>query len=102
MLLLHLLNSQKLKYQLILLLALLVLFGTVLTIWSMNRLATVGEQIAQIEKTKSALELENELLEKRIAEKKSLTEVEESSKKLGFGKIQKIEYVSDNGIALNH
>ncbi len=100
--LLHLLNSTKVKYQLILLLSLMVLFVTVLTIWSMNRLATVGEQIAQLEKTKTSLELENKLLEKRIAEKKSLTQIEMSSKQLGFGKIQKIEYVSDNGIALNH
>lgn len=100
--LLHLLSSTKVKYQLILILSLMVLFVTVLTIWSMNRLATVGDQIAQLEKTKTALELENELLEKRIAEKKSLTQIEESSKKLGFSKIQKIEYISDNGIALNH
>lgn len=68
----------------------------------MNRLATVGEQIAQLDKTKYALELENELLEKKIAEKRSLSAIEESSKSLGFGKIQTIEYVSDNGIALNH
>lgn len=90
------------KYQIILLLTLMVLFVTVLTIWSMNRLATVGEQIAQLEQTKSALQLENELLEKRISERKSLTQIEDASKKLGFGKIQKIEYVSDNGLALNH
>lgn len=102
MALLGILNGQKLKYQIILLLALLVLFATVLTIWSVNRLATVGEQIAQIERTKSALELENELLEKKIAEKKSLAQVEQSSKQLGFGKIQKIEYVSDSGLAFNH
>ncbi len=94
--------SPKLKYQIILFFVLLVLFGTVLTIWSMNRLATVGEQIAQLETTKSALELENDLLEKKIAEKKSLTQVEKSSKSLGFGKIQKIEYVKDAGLALNH
>ncbi len=99
---LYLLNSTKAKYQLILLLALMILFVTVLTIWSMNRLATVGEQIAQLDKTKYALELENELLEKKIAEKRSLSAIEESSKSLGFGKIQTIEYVSDNGIALNH
>lgn len=80
----------------------MVLFVTVLTIWSMNRLATVGEQIAQLERTKNAIQLENELLEKKIAERKSLTEIDEASKKLGFGKIQTIEYVSDNGIALNH
>ena len=99
---LYLLNSTKAKYQLILLLALMILFVTVLTIWSMNRLATVGEQIAQLDKTKYALELENELLEKKIAEKRSLSAIEESSKSLGFGKIQTIEYVSDNGIALKH
>jgi hypothetical protein len=80
----------------------MVLFVTVLTIWSMNRLATVGEQIAQLERTKNAIQLENELLEKKIAERKSLAEIDEASQKLGFGKIQTIEYVSDNGIALNH
>ena len=95
-------SSSKLKYQIILGVFLMVLFGVVLTIWSVNRLATVGEQIAQIEKTKSSLELENDLLEKRIAEKKSLAQVEQSSKSLGFSKIQKMEYVKDNGIALNH
>jgi cell division protein FtsL len=100
--LLHILSSSKIKYQFILLLVLAVLFVTVLTIWSMNRLSTVGQQIAQLEKSKSFLELENELLEKRIAEKKSLTQAEESSKQLGFGKISKIEYVSDSGLALNH
>lgn len=68
----------------------------------MNRLSTVGHQIAELEKSKSFLELENELLEKRIAEKKSLTQVEEASKQLGFGKISKVEYVQDNGLALNH
>lgn len=102
MALLQVLNGKKLKYQIILILSLLVLFVTVLTIWSMNRLATVGEQISQFERTKSSLELENELLAKRIAEKKSLNQAEETSKKLGFGKIQQIEYVSDNGLALNH
>ncbi len=99
---LYLLSSTKAKYQLILVLALMVLFVTVLTIWSMNRLATVGEQIAQLERTKNAIQLENELLEKKIAERKSLAEIDEASQKLGFGKIQTIEYVSDNGIALNH
>jgi cell division protein FtsL len=99
---LYLLSSTKAKYQLILVLALMVLFVTLLTIWSMNRLSTVGEQIAQLERTKNAIQLENELLEKKIAERKSLHEIDEASKKLGFGKIQTIEYVSDNGIALNH
>jgi cytochrome oxidase assembly protein ShyY1 len=66
---LYLLSSTKAKYQLILVLALMVLFVTLLTIWSMNRLSTVGEQIAQLERTKNAIQLENELLEKKIAER---------------------------------
>lgn len=98
----QILSAPKLKYQIILLLSLMVLFATVLTIWSVNRLATVGEQITQLEKTKATLELENQLLEKKIAEKKSLTQIEQSSKQLGFGKIQKLEYVSDSGLALNN
>lgn len=102
MALVEIISAPKLKYQIILLLALLVLGMTVLTIWSVNRLATVGEQIAQIERTKSSLELENQLLEKKIAEKRSLRQIEQSSKQLGFAKIQKLEYVQDTGIALNH
>lgn len=73
----------------------------VLAIWATNRLATYGEQINQLEKTKRALTLENEVLANKIAEKSSLSKTEQQSLNLGFEKIKNVESIQLPNLALN-
>ena len=46
----------------------------VLEIWTMNRLATYGEQIAKLGETKLKISLENQVLKNQIAKISSLSE----------------------------
>lgn len=80
----------------------IVISVVVLEIWATNRLATYGEKITELERSRVGLEMENQLLEKEIAEKASLYENEKISKKLGFGEIKNIEYLKIHDLALNH
>lgn len=80
----------------------LIVLTTILEIWAVNRLATYGEQITRLERTKQALVMENQVLENEIATKTSLKDVYEQSKNLGYEKIGKIEYLEDRSLALNH
>lgn len=75
----------------------------VLEIWTMNRLSTLGQGIAELESSKEHLELENTVLRNKISEKRSLTETAQKAKSLGFTKVDKIEYISKEqpGLALN-
>ncbi len=79
-----------------------VLFLIVLEVWAVNRLATFGLQISKLERTKSDLRLENQVLRNKIAKKASLSQIEILSKNLGFVGIKTLQYVSDSGLALGH
>lgn len=73
----------------------------ILEIWSVNRLATLGQDIAALDKTKQALVLENQGLENEIAQKSSLSLVESKSRLLGFQKIRAITQIQPPNLALN-
>lgn len=81
---------------------LILLIVAVLEIWSVNRLATYGEQINRLERSKAALKLENKLLEYEIAKNSSLSESEKYAPYLGFDTTHQVEYLNDFGLALNH
>ncbi len=89
------------KRQLIGIAACLVLSLSVLEIWTVNRLASYGVEINNLEKAKSDLSIENQLLEKKIAEKQSLRVNEKISKNLGFERIKNFQYFKDHNLALN-
>ncbi len=74
---------------------------TLVEIWSMNRLASYGTQISDLENSKTVLTLENQDLEKQIAEKMSLKYTEAVSKNLGFQRVKNYQYVKDHDLALN-
>lgn len=91
-----------LRKKIIILPVVIILLVSVLEIWVVNRLATYGDQISQLQQREASLRMENELLENEIAEKSSLNQVDKASKSLGFEKVKNFEYVSDLNLALNH
>lgn len=94
--------SHRINRKLVILAALIIVPLVVVEIWTMNRLSTVGEGIAELQASKAHLELENAVLKNKISERKSLFEVEKKSKSLGFEKMSKIEYIENEpGLALN-
>lgn len=90
----------KRKLILILLLGLIPLI--LVEIWATNRLATYGQQISQLERTKKSLTEENEILSNKIAEKSSLNKSELHALNLGFQKVKNIETVTLPSLALNN
>lgn len=70
-------------------------------IWSLNRLATLGEQINKFEAASSELRLENQIMQNKIAKLTSLDEIEHRSLLLGFRSIKTIETLKTSDIALN-
>lgn len=64
----------------------------ILEIWSVNRLSTYGEEINKLEKTRLALNLENQLIQNEIAKYSALIEIEDYAKFLGFERIHNLEY----------
>lgn len=87
--------------KIIIFLAILVMGITILEIWAVNRLATYGNKISQLENTRSELMLQNQLLENQIAQRSSLQETQELAKKLGFEHIKNLSYLKEPGLALN-
>ena len=79
-------------------LSLLVLLplGVILQIWVSNRLTTFGQEINQIERLRSQLVLENQLLENEIAERSSLKLMKVYATNLGFVSARNIEYLTPN------
>lgn len=85
-----------LKRKIGLFLSLILIPVIILEIWSLNRLSTYGEQISSLENTKSALKLENQILQNEIARKSSLRLMESASKLYGFKNVSKIEYLKSS------
>lgn len=88
--------------KIIIFLVVLVIFAATLEIWVVNRLATYGGQINQLEKSKSALMLQNQILKNQIAQNSSLKVLETKAHNLGFEPIKNIQYIKDMGLALSH
>ncbi len=77
--------------------AFLVIF--LLEIWTVNRLATFGDKIQQIEDTRASLELENQYLKSQIAEQSSLPVVEKKAAELGFVPMENLAYLQTTSLA---
>lgn len=90
------------KKRIIIVLTSLILTLVILEIWVVNRLATYGDKINQLEKTKSVLKTGNNILKNQIAQKSSLREIEKVAKVIGFQEINKVGYIKDLSLALNH
>ncbi len=87
--------------KIVIFLVVLMVFAAVLEIWVVNRLATFGSQINKLEKNKSALTLQNQILKNQIAQDSSLKVIETKARVLGFEPIKNIQYIKDSGLALN-
>ncbi len=73
---------------------LLVIPLIVIEIWAVNRLSTYGEQISKLEETRAALEIENKILENKIAKETSLLNMVSLSSQLGFEVALNVEYLN--------
>jgi len=82
-------NRRKMLIALSIILPLLI----ILQIWVTNRLSTSGERISYIERLKSELMLENQLLENQIAIQSSLMMVRKYAGNLGFIPSREVEYL---------
>ena len=94
-------NKPWFRKKIIGLIILIVGLVAVLEIWTVNRLATVGEQLSNLETIKISLSTENELLENQIAEKASLSHLSEQAVSEGFRPIRDVAVVKKLDIALN-
>lgn len=76
----------------------------VVQIWSMNRLAVLGNKITQIEETKAALVRENQILENQVASKASLQYIQKLADNLGFnsGTNSRLKTVLPQELASSH
>lgn len=90
------------RKKILIVVCLIVIPVLVLEIWSVNRLATYGVQISELERSKDRLKLENQILENKIAEKSSLTIIGSMAKKYGYTKVKNIEYFKLSGLALSN
>lgn len=70
-----------------------------LEVWMVNRLSTYGEKLNQIKLAESKLQLENQLLENKIAQKSSLLQTTKNSGQLGFSEIKNVEYIKPLNMA---
>ena len=89
------------KKKLLIVLFTIIIAITVVEIWAVNRLATFGLQINQLESTISSLKLENQIMENKIAKQASLKELQTKIKVLGFEKIKAVQYLKVPDLALN-
>lgn len=83
-----------LRKKIIVVLVLLLIAFSIVEIWVVNRLSTYGEQISQLEETRTNYVLENQVLQNQIDSASSLGEIEEAVKIFGFEKIKNIEYLT--------
>src|SRR5437868_3905759 len=72
------------------------IIGVVLEVLVVNRLATYGDKISQLERQKTELELENADLKDKLFNKVSLDFISKKSSSLGFEKIKNVEYINAN------
>lgn len=78
----------------IVILAAFTFFLVVIEIWAVNRLATVGEKINQLEASKANLKTENEALENEISKMVSLGKISKDAKEYGFEPLSNIEFLN--------
>lgn len=89
------------KKRVVLCLGIAVFVGVILEIWLVNRLSTYGEQISRLEKTSLDLQLENQILNNQIDQKKAISQIEKQAQQLGLDKSYRIEYLKLENLALN-
>ncbi len=94
-------NKPWFRKKIIGLIILVVGLVAVLEIWTVNRLATYGEQLSKLEQIKGSLTTENELLENQIAEKSSLSHLNDQALSEGFRPIKDVAVVKKLEIALS-
>lgn len=70
-------------------------------IWVLNRLSTFGEKISQIERNKTSLKMDNQILENQIAQYSALQKIKVQATNLGFQSSKNIEYWQADGLAMN-
>lgn len=70
-------------------------------VWAVNRLSTSGAKINELKRQQAALQLQNQVLEDKVAQSASLRTIASQSGNLGFGSIKNIEYIKAEAIALN-
>ncbi len=87
--------------KLVLTLAILITLGAMMQIWVLNRLSTFGEKISQIERNKTSLKMENQILENQIAQYSALQKIKVQASNLGFQTSKNIEYWQADGLAMN-
>lgn len=95
-------QNSSLKKKILGVLGFSIVFLIVCEIWVVNHLATYGDKISKLEQTKQNLITENMILEKELAGKSALLNVEESARKMGFASNKSIEYIKDHNLALTH
>jgi hypothetical protein len=79
----------------------IVIIGALFEIWTLNRLATFGDQIAKFEQASLDLKLENQILENEIAMRSAFQAVNSESSQLGFKRISQIDFIRPSTVALN-
>lgn len=79
--------------------AILILMAVVVEIWTVNRLATLGQQLSSLDQAKASLTLENQVLENKIAQDSSLQKIESESKDLGLQPTKNIQYLKPSNLA---
>lgn len=85
--------ASKFPKKYVVLAAVSVLILAIAQIWVNNTVVNYGEKLASIAKLKSTLEMENTFLENEMAGRLSLTNIATESSKLGFSKIESIQYI---------
>lgn len=75
--------------------AILLIIGVVAQIWVVNNLSVYGDKLAELERKKAKLELENQLLKNEIATYGAISKVEEQAKSVGFEAIKQVEYIQE-------
>ena len=81
---------------------LIVVISLVLEIWSLNRLATFGDQIVKFESATADLSLENQMLENEIAKRSAFKTISEAANSIGFKRTTHVEFVSPPTVAYNN
>lgn len=82
-------NSKKIIAPTVFCLAVLVL----VEIWVNNTLVTYGDKLQNISNLENALKMENQILQNIVAKHTALTDLASESAKLGFSKVEKIQYI---------
>lgn len=73
--------------------AILLMSLTVLEIWANNTLVNYGEKLEEISQMQDQLQLENQILENKIAVESSLSHIASSSSELGLASPKSIQYL---------